>query len=60
MKAGKFEEGEATLRMKVILEEGKMDPVAYRYEPLLNGVIVKQVVLRSLTFGQQGSLRSTS
>ncbi|XP_012276668.1 probable glutamine--tRNA ligase [Orussus abietinus] len=30
MKIGKFDEGEATLRMKVTLEEGKQDPVAYR------------------------------
>ncbi|GMT24399.1 hypothetical protein PFISCL1PPCAC_15696, partial [Pristionchus fissidentatus] len=30
MKNGKLEEGEATLRLKLILEEGKMDPVAYR------------------------------
>ena len=30
MKNGKFDEGEATLRLKTILEEGKMDPVAYR------------------------------
>jgi len=30
MKNGKIEEGEATLRMKVTLEEGKVDPVAYR------------------------------
>jgi len=30
MKNGKFEEGEATLRMKTTLEEGKQDPVAYR------------------------------
>lgn len=30
MKAGKIGEGEATLRMKHILEEGKKDPVAYR------------------------------
>jgi len=30
MKNGKFEEGEATLRMKITLEEGKQDPVAYR------------------------------
>lgn len=30
MKAGKMAEGEATLRMKVTLEEGKVDPVAYR------------------------------
>lgn len=30
MKHGKFDEGEATLRLKTILEEGKVDPVAYR------------------------------
>ncbi|XP_020290986.1 probable glutamine--tRNA ligase [Pseudomyrmex gracilis] len=30
MKNGLLEEGEATLRMKVTLEEGKQDPVAYR------------------------------
>lgn len=30
MKNGKLEEGEATLRLKVTLEEGKQDPVAYR------------------------------
>ena len=30
MKKGKLSEGEATLRMKVTLEEGKQDPVAYR------------------------------
>jgi len=30
MKNGKFDEGEATLRMKTTLEEGKQDPVAYR------------------------------
>lgn len=30
MKNGKIAEGEATLRMKVTLEEGKQDPVAYR------------------------------
>ncbi|XP_014282529.1 probable glutamine--tRNA ligase [Halyomorpha halys] len=30
MKNGKMEEGECTLRMKVTLEEGKQDPVAYR------------------------------
>lgn len=30
MKNGKMDEGAATLRMKVTLEEGKMDPVAYR------------------------------
>lgn len=27
---GKFAEGEATLRMKLVMEDGKMDPVAYR------------------------------
>ncbi|XP_015913119.4 glutamine--tRNA ligase [Parasteatoda tepidariorum] len=30
MKNGKIGEGEATLRMKLTLEEGKQDPVAYR------------------------------
>uniref|UniRef100_A0A182MIS9 glutamine--tRNA ligase n=1 Tax=Anopheles culicifacies TaxID=139723 RepID=A0A182MIS9_9DIPT len=30
MKNGKIDEGTATLRMKITLEEGKMDPVAYR------------------------------
>ncbi|TMS39356.1 hypothetical protein L596_005894 [Steinernema carpocapsae] len=30
MKNGKFDEGAATLRLKTVLEEGKMDPVAYR------------------------------
>lgn len=30
MKSGKLAEGEATLRMKITLEEGKQDPVAYR------------------------------
>ena len=30
MKNGLMEEGEATLRMKLTLEEGKQDPVAYR------------------------------
>lgn len=30
MKNGKIDEGDATLRMKVTLEEGKQDPVAYR------------------------------
>ncbi|VDP40604.1 unnamed protein product [Heligmosomoides polygyrus] len=30
MKHGKFDEGEATLRLKLVLEEGKVDPVAYR------------------------------
>uniref|UniRef100_A0A1I7XX61 glutamine--tRNA ligase n=1 Tax=Steinernema glaseri TaxID=37863 RepID=A0A1I7XX61_9BILA len=30
MKNGKFEEGAATLRLKTVLEEGKVDPVAYR------------------------------
>lgn len=30
MKNGKINEGDATLRMKIVLEEGKQDPVAYR------------------------------
>ncbi|CAH1783319.1 unnamed protein product, partial [Owenia fusiformis] len=30
MKNGKINEGDATLRMKTTLEDGKMDPVAYR------------------------------
>ncbi|KAI1280808.1 putative glutamine--tRNA ligase [Halotydeus destructor] len=30
MKNGKLDEGTATLRMKITLEEGKQDPVAYR------------------------------
>ncbi|XP_013387414.1 glutamine--tRNA ligase [Lingula anatina] len=30
MKKGKIDEGKATLRMKTTLEDGKMDPVAYR------------------------------
>ncbi|XP_041130173.1 glutamine--tRNA ligase-like [Polyodon spathula] len=30
MRKGKFMEGEATLRMKLVMEDGKMDPVAYR------------------------------
>lgn len=30
MKKGLFSEGEATLRMKMVMEDGKMDPVAYR------------------------------
>lgn len=30
MKKGMFLEGEATLRMKMVMEDGKMDPVAYR------------------------------
>ena len=30
MRKGKFAEGEATLRMKLVMEDGKMDPVAYR------------------------------
>lgn len=30
MKSGKIGEGEATLRMKYTMEEGKVDPVAYR------------------------------
>nr|XP_055024703.1 glutamine--tRNA ligase [Misgurnus anguillicaudatus] len=30
MRKGMFAEGEATLRMKLVMEDGKMDPVAYR------------------------------
>lgn len=30
MKKGVFAEGKATLRLKLIMEEGKVDPVAYR------------------------------
>lgn len=30
MKRGKIDEGAATLRLKCTLEEGKVDPVAYR------------------------------
>ncbi|KAK6480826.1 glutamine--tRNA ligase [Huso huso] len=30
MRKGKFAEGEVTLRMKLVMEDGKMDPVAYR------------------------------
>ncbi|KHN72416.1 putative glutamine--tRNA ligase [Toxocara canis] len=30
MRLGKFDEGAATLRLKIVLEEGKVDPVAYR------------------------------
>ncbi|MBN3301680.1 SYQ ligase, partial [Amia calva] len=30
MRKGLFAEGEATLRMKMVMEDGKMDPVAYR------------------------------
>lgn len=30
MRRGKIDEGAATLRLKITLEEGKMDPVAYR------------------------------
>lgn len=30
MKKGMFSEGEVTLRMKMVMEDGKMDPVAYR------------------------------
>lgn len=30
MKKGLYGEGEATLRMKMVMEDGKMDPVAYR------------------------------
>ncbi|XP_076160677.1 glutaminyl-tRNA synthetase isoform X2 [Ptiloglossa arizonensis] len=36
MKDGLLEEGEATLRMKVTLEEGKQDPVAYRIKYILH------------------------
>jgi len=34
MRDGVFEEGKATLRLKVTLEEGKVDPVAYRIKYL--------------------------
>ena len=40
MKNGKFEEGEATLRMKTTLEEGKQDPVAYRQALFLCNICV--------------------
>ena len=30
MRRGKMAEGEATLRMKLVMEDGKQDPVAYR------------------------------
>jgi len=30
MKRGKIDEGDATVRMKIVMEDGKMDPVAYR------------------------------
>lgn len=30
MKKGKIDEGKATLRMKHVMEDGKIDPVAYR------------------------------
>ena len=30
MKNGKLDEGEAILRMKHVMEDGKVDPVAYR------------------------------
>ncbi|CAI8010047.1 Glutamine--tRNA ligase [Geodia barretti] len=30
MRKGKFKEGEATLRMKMVMEDSKVDPVAYR------------------------------
>lgn len=36
MRKGKFAEGEATLRMKLVMEDGKMDPVAHhkaKYTP---------------------------
>ena len=32
MKNGKFKEGDATLRMRTTLEEGKLDRVAYRIQ----------------------------
>lgn len=34
MREGKFEEGEACLRMKHTMEEGKQDPVAYRIKKM--------------------------
>uniref|UniRef100_A0A2K6WLB3 Probable glutamine--tRNA ligase n=1 Tax=Onchocerca volvulus TaxID=6282 RepID=A0A2K6WLB3_ONCVO len=34
MRRGKFNEGEATLRLKITLEEGKVDPIAYRIKYL--------------------------
>lgn len=34
MKSGSLDEGSATLRMKLTLEEGKVDPVAYRIKKL--------------------------
>ena len=34
MKNGVFDEGKATLRLKLIMEEGKVDPVAYRIKYL--------------------------
>lgn len=34
MRNGKFKEGEASLRMKHLMEEGKQDPVAYRIKNL--------------------------
>ena len=30
MRSGKLDEGAATLRMKITMEDGKQDPVAYR------------------------------
>ena len=36
MKNGMFDEGAATLRMKVTLEEGKLDPVAYQLVQLVH------------------------
>lgn len=36
MKNGKINEGDAILRMKMVLEEGKQDPVAYRIKFLLH------------------------
>jgi len=34
MRKGKFKEGDATLRMKVVLADGKLDPVAYRIKDM--------------------------
>nr|AAH49420.1 Glutaminyl-tRNA synthetase [Danio rerio] len=44
MRKGMFAEGEATLRMKMVMEDGKMDPVAYRikYTPHHRTVTLKE------------------
>lgn len=34
MRRGLFAEGEATVRMKIVMEDGKMDPVAYRIDQI--------------------------